>query len=68
MDFKENLRLKRGYREKGFYFYDQPQRALFGVLCIYKEGETLKKKYINFVSEVLNKDSQYVMDCFSLLE
>jgi hypothetical protein len=68
MDFKENFRLNKGPRELGHNFFSQPQRSLFGMMIWYKENVDIKSKNLDFFSEVLNKDSQYVKDCFTLLE
>jgi hypothetical protein len=67
MDFKENIKLRRGPLELSKSFFNRPSRAIFGIVVWYvKEGQLCRQDNVYF-SEILNKDNQFVTDCFELL-
>jgi hypothetical protein len=62
MDFKENVHLGDGPVQLGRDFYQTPHRAVFGVVMWYVDNGQLVRQDIDYISECLNKDAQYVCD------
>jgi hypothetical protein len=63
MDFKQNIKLNKGHLEVSRDFFNAPSRSYLTLVTFYKEGETTKKKYWDFISRSLNHDAQFVADC-----
>jgi hypothetical protein len=68
MDFKENLKLGGGPREFSQDFYNKQPCSVLGMCLIYcdKDG-IIRKKYINYFSDILSHDGLFVKDCLSKL-
>ena len=66
MDFKENLKLGGGPREFPKEFYNKQPCSILGMCLIYcdKNGN-IKKKYINYFSDILSHDGLFIRDCLS---
>ena len=61
MDFKENLSLGQGPVELSSHFRNRPQRQLLGAAVLFvDEDGCLKKRYVSFLSVILNKNANFV--------
>jgi hypothetical protein len=68
IDFKENVKLGGSSREVQQQFYTNHPVSVFCITAIYKEYDMNQKpkiirEYHNYVSNVLNHDTQYVREC-----
>ena len=66
IDFKENLKL-RAPLEESRDFYSSQFRSVFGVMMVFNHNGNIRKKYIDFISESLSKDTVAAIDCLDLL-
>ena len=67
MDFKQNFILGKGPIETNHDFYHKIQVSCLGFYVMYKNGEHIVKKYVDYFSKILSHDSLYVIDCIRML-
>ena len=67
VDFKQNYKLGKGPIETNRDFYYKKYISCLGFAIVYKENGMVKRKYINYLSNVLNHDSFYVNNCLKEL-
>lgn len=63
MDFKENFKIGGGPIETNNCFYDKKPISLLGIAVVYKEFDSIKYEYHNFLSEILSHDSLFSGQC-----
>ena len=66
MDFKENFKIGGGPVETSQIFYNKSQVSCLGFCLIYREGNNIKRKYINVLSKIITHDSYFVIKCLEL--
>lgn len=68
LDFKQNVALNGGPVELSHQFFQRSQRTVLGFVVLQNNGNgSVKKTYVNFLSEILNHDALFVADCMKKL-
>ena len=67
VDFKQNFKLGKGPVETNRDFYYKKNISCLGFAIVSKENGKVKRKYINYLSNVLSHDSFYVNNCLKEL-
>ena len=62
INFKQNFKIGGGPIETQKDFYTKTFLSYFGICIIYKELVNIKKKYHNYLSEILSHDSLFVKE------
>lgn len=58
IDFKANISLGKGPVQDSTVFFSAPQRTVFGMIGFFRKNEQMYKIAFNYVSPILNHDSQ----------
>lgn len=67
MDFKQSFKVGGGPVEKCQDFYNKSQVSCLGFCVITKESLNVKRRYYNYLSDVIKRDSYFVKNCLKNL-
>lgn len=68
MDFKQNFKIGGGPVEISQAYYNKSSVSCLGFCVIYKVAGKVKRRYYNYLSEIISHDSHYVKSCLRKLE